>query len=86
MTVSGFPDPFVHREIHRCRGCRDHVEVILLAGATCPRDPYYACCNCHETPEATPARLALLQPPAQLGLTEDAQADPSRPRPSHEAA
>lgn len=72
MTVIAFPDPFVHREHRRCRICGDPVLVILLAGAQVVRDPYFACADCHETPEATPARLALLEPVPQLGIGDEA--------------
>lgn len=67
MTVIEFPSPFVHRETRYCRVCRDRVQVILLNGASCPRDPYYACVDCHDTPEATQERvLGLVNPQPPL--------------------
>lgn len=53
-----FRDPYVLRYWRRCRRCGDRVEVLCAGGATCPRDPYYVCSNCHAIPGAFPHRLA----------------------------
>lgn len=67
MTVIAFPDPFVHRYQRRCRKCTDRVEVICLNGASCPREDFYSCCNCHVSPEATQERvLGLVSPQPPL--------------------
>jgi hypothetical protein len=68
MTVVAFPDPFVHRAHRRCHKCGDRVEVILLAGASVVRDPYYACATCSDAPTGPAAVLALVDAESQLEL------------------
>lgn len=58
--MNAFMQPFALREQRRCRACRLLVEVILLNGASAPRDPYYTCSDCLSAPEATESRLAAL--------------------------
>jgi hypothetical protein len=72
-SVSQFPDPFVHRVHRRCRNCGTWWEIMLLGGASCPRDPYYTCSDCRDGLEATPARLALIEAQArpQLRLVDE---------------
>lgn len=73
MTVYEFRHPdFIH--VHRrCRKCGETVLVTLGFGADVPRDPYFTCAFCHETPEATQERvLALVLPQPQLDLGDEA--------------
>ena len=71
MSVIAFPDPFVHREHRRCRVCSARIEVILLAGALVPRDPYFSCSECLDASASLDRIETLIVRETQLHLVED---------------
>lgn len=76
--MSVFAVPFAINEWRRCRECGSRVEVILLNGASVPRDPYYRCSDCWTAAEATAARLDLMierEQRPQLNLVEGGESD-----------
>lgn len=68
MTVFEFRDPFVHRVQRRCVRCGDYVEVVLIGGATAPREATYRCSDCRTSEIATAAVIEQSRP--QLSIVE----------------
>lgn len=66
--MSAFETPFAIHVRKRCRVCRDVVLVTLVNGATEPRDGFYTCASCLNTPPATAAAVEQSRP--QLRLLE----------------
>lgn len=61
-----FESPFAIHVHRRCRVCRQNVEVILLGGASEPREGFYTCAECLATPPATSAAIEQSRPQLQL--------------------
>lgn len=63
-----FETPFAIHVFRRCRRCGENVEVILMNGATEPREGFYTCAECLSTPPATSAVIEQSRP--QLTIIE----------------
>jgi len=61
-----FRVPFAVHINRRCRVCRANVQVILLAGATEPREGFFTCAECLSTPPATGAVIEQSRPQLRL--------------------
>lgn len=66
-----FEPPFVFRVHRTCRACGVHVEIILLNGATIPRDPYFACSRHRDPVPVFPKLLNALDARARQHALDD---------------
>ena len=67
VVTGNFPSPFRLTVRRQCRKCTDWVSIDLCNGAEAPREGFFTCSECRESPEATPERvLALVLPQQEL--------------------